>query len=638
MVKLVYNDPTGRERFVEMGAQNAVVMIGRNPECGIQTNNASVSRVHAMLTYKDGKLMVQDPPNGRPTNGTKVDGMRLQPGEILELFANSELVCGNFKIKIVDSGTGDGLAQMGNAAPAPVASQYAQQVQQGLQPLDISMSSSMSGPAMRDPRFQQPQPVQAGQYPQPNGYGSQMPPQGYNQMQVNPNVQMPSAYPSAGPGFDQPDPSRGFRQNEDPGASRANFDSAGRGSSYDGARNKQRMMRPGAPGYHPGQVHAMAAVSMPQSGPAGSSIQPVVSPGQPVDGGAVETLRASNAALEEEIKKLKTRLDECDREVSDYKQRCDNHETLTTSLKDMIDKLKEQLDHQKDQNKECKKELSDALEKNNSLEIELATLKESLESKGMASSNAESTISNLKVQLSTKTRQLSEALRDLDLAQYNVREERENAERLEENVTSLNASLEESQRHCRDMKKVVEQHESVFEELRANLEDRNQEIQQLQLALKRQGGGDAAALLSEISQIKESLNKKTVECENLRKEVADLKRNSSQSGSSQDCGLDVEHLRDVAQKISDGVNLWRGDFENLENSISDLQRVFVPYVRLDVSALTGQDKVRVENMLKEYDPRAIFEEIGNSLDQSQSTISELKGQIVELKTSLETDD
>ena len=91
MVRLVYNDQTGRECFVEMNAQNSVLMIGRNPDCGIQTNNSSVSRVHAMLTFKDGKLFVQDPPNGRPTNGTKIDGMRLQPGEVLELFSTSKL-------------------------------------------------------------------------------------------------------------------------------------------------------------------------------------------------------------------------------------------------------------------------------------------------------------------------------------------------------------------------------------------------------------------------------------------------------------------------------------------------------------------------------------------------------------------
>ena len=74
LVKLVYSDVNGWEKSVELNEINNVVMIGRNPECAVSTNNASVSRVHAMVTWRDGKLFVSDPPNSRPTNGTKVDG------------------------------------------------------------------------------------------------------------------------------------------------------------------------------------------------------------------------------------------------------------------------------------------------------------------------------------------------------------------------------------------------------------------------------------------------------------------------------------------------------------------------------------------------------------------------------------
>ncbi len=180
MVKLVYNDQSGWEHSVELGAQNPMVMIGRNADCGIQTTNASVSRVHAMVTWQDGKLFVQDPPKSRPTNGTKVDGMRLQPGEILEMFVGSELLCGNFAIHVVsDGGGGDNVQHMGEQgmmSPGAQPGQYAQPYTQqrgGYSPQNMApqamprrdfdnrnMRPNAQPIQMQPQQPQQPQPIQ----------------------------------------------------------------------------------------------------------------------------------------------------------------------------------------------------------------------------------------------------------------------------------------------------------------------------------------------------------------------------------------------------------------------------------------------------------------------------------------------
>ncbi|MBR4984343.1 MAG: FHA domain-containing protein, partial [Proteobacteria bacterium] len=98
-MRLVYFEDD-EEKSVSLDAQHPTVMIGRDPSCEIQTSNRSVSRVHAMVTWNHGKIFVQDPPKGHPTNGMKVDGEPLQAGEMLELFADSELLCGNFLIRV----------------------------------------------------------------------------------------------------------------------------------------------------------------------------------------------------------------------------------------------------------------------------------------------------------------------------------------------------------------------------------------------------------------------------------------------------------------------------------------------------------------------------------------------------------
>lgn len=690
MAKLVFNDPNGIERCVEVGQQNPIVMIGRNPDCGVQTNDPSVSRVHAMVTYKDGRLYVQDPPNSRPTNGTKVDGMRLSEGEVLELYASSELVCGKFKIRVVsDNSTNDAIPQMGSHAPT--AQPYVQQAREtSVSAGPVPLSGRSGGPGAPVP-FQGSYNGQPPQnFPKPPG---QIPPQQYNGMPpsynngapqgasnfqnapqplqpLNMNAPMTSGVAQAVNMYDQRentrakyDPRWGNNAGQDDpngrssfdlgrsnteGTSRASFEGTSRVSTFD--RNK----RPGrgATNYHPGQGHA-STTSAPEPRPASPKpqAQPVpatpapaakLQPVQLVQNGnmndlmrELEELRAQKVTFEEEIKSLKTKLEDADREIADYTQRCDCHETVTAGFKEMIDKLKEQLEHQKEQNKETKKDLLEAQEKNEGLEIELSSLKESLESKGMATSNAETTIADLKVQLSQKTRQLSDAQRELDLAQYNIKEERDNVARLEQNLAELNASYVESERHCRDMKKIIEQHEVQYGDLRSNLEDRALEIRQLQDALRKQGSGDTAALLNELNQTKDILARRTSECEAVKREFAELQAKAGRGGDA-DPAL-MGHLKEIARNISDGIGQWRGDLQTLENGISDLQRAFVPYVRLDLNSLQGQDRVRIENMLKDYDPKLIFEDIGNALDLSQTCLSEVKGHVQELKTSLENE-
>ena len=98
-VNLVYIE-SGEKKSVLVNAGNPTVMIGRNPECTIKTTDGSVSRFHAVAVWYKGRVFVHDPPNGHPTNGTKVDGISLNPGQMLELFPGCTLVCGAFAIRV----------------------------------------------------------------------------------------------------------------------------------------------------------------------------------------------------------------------------------------------------------------------------------------------------------------------------------------------------------------------------------------------------------------------------------------------------------------------------------------------------------------------------------------------------------
>ncbi len=670
-MKLVFNDQSGWERSVELNDQNNVLMIGRNPDCGIQTNNASVSRVHAMITWRNGKLFVQDPPNGRPTNGTKVDGMRLEPGEVLELFAGSELLCGNFCIRVAQSdGAGvENVPQMGEQAmQIPPA-----------QPKPIVYATNPPAP-QNYPNNSRAIAQNAGarsNYASDMGGQRAMPQQGqqFRQPQQGQQFQQPPRQPQ--PPQDQP-----YQQ---PAQSVSGADNArvkrGRGpQGYARATPS-----PHVPTHAAAAAAAAAAGSQPQDDEASKLREENARLVR-----QIEELRSGTVSNDDSVRELQNKLEERDQILTDYERRIEFHDTVVTGLKDMIDKLKEQLEHQKEQYQECRRDLVTAQEDSENLRLELSALKENLESKGMATSNAETAVADLKVQLQQKIRLLSDLQRELDLAQFSCKEERENVDRLKENVETLNESLEESQRRNRDMKKVVEQHEMMFSELKSNLDDRAREIRQLQDSLRAKGGADSAALMQEISAVRDALNKKSSECEMLRKqlrnaeetagaaeaadaEIASLKSKLAQAQSdaalakakadadakalqkeidalgealkhadenaaqsaNQDAGGDVfDDARAVCEELNDVVSQWRSDLRSLEDSISDIQRVFVAYVKIDVKTLASQDRARLENVLKDHDPKVIFEDIGAYLDAGQNAIAAAKDKLKALRGAL----
>ena len=663
LVKLVYSDQSGWEKSVEVNELNPTIMIGRNPDCAVQTSNASVSRVHAMVTWKGGKVYVQDPPNSHPTNGTKVDGMRLQPGQVLELMANSELLCGNFAIRVESEGPGDRVSHMGDQGALPQGGPMYQQGYNGYQPQGRGAAGWMQ-PGQAQPNIPQPgamiPPPQPTQMPQQQPVMPQqqpvMPPQ-QPVMPPQPAQMMPPQQQAA---QNPPDLNRKSRSNN-------------------------------ARGYMQGRDRgAMSAGVIPHGGDEALRLQEEISRLQEENSRLqadnqlarqeIEELR-SNGTGENSVKELQDKLEERDQILTDYERRIEYHETVVTGLKDMIDKLKEQIDHQKDQYQECRRDLVASQEEAESLRMELSTLKETLDSKGMATSNAETTIADLKVQLQQKNRLLSDLQRDLDIAQYSCKEERDNVEHLKENVDKLNAELEESQRRNRDMKKVVEQHEMMFNELKGNLNDRAREIRQLQDALRKQGGGDNAALMQELAQVRDSLTKRNSEAEMLQKQleealkaasgaeaanvtlkarVSELEKDAggdaslkarvsvlerekaaleeklsagAGSGGGVDSGL-MERIRGLYSDMNDVVSQWREDLGILDSSLSELQTVFKAYVKIDVSKLQEKDCKRLDK-IADLDPRLIFDDIGNSLYSSQNSLASIKEKLKDLRGALQ---
>ena len=71
--------------------------IGRATECSICLNNASVSREHAILRYDDEGASVED---RHSRHGTKVNGVKLDPGIRLPIGEGDEILCGPVRVQV----------------------------------------------------------------------------------------------------------------------------------------------------------------------------------------------------------------------------------------------------------------------------------------------------------------------------------------------------------------------------------------------------------------------------------------------------------------------------------------------------------------------------------------------------------
>lgn len=100
-MKLAYKDVEGNICYYHIDETKERTTIGQNDDCDICLKDTSLYRVHAMIIYKNGSFWICEPPNSS-FHGTKVDGMRLQPGEVLEILDGSCIQCGRVEFHVLN--------------------------------------------------------------------------------------------------------------------------------------------------------------------------------------------------------------------------------------------------------------------------------------------------------------------------------------------------------------------------------------------------------------------------------------------------------------------------------------------------------------------------------------------------------
>ncbi|MBV1907657.1 MAG: FHA domain-containing protein [Pseudomonadales bacterium] len=95
-VQLCLNDKV----LDEYEIRTTSISIGRGTECDIIIDNPGVSLFHAMLSFREGKLLVEDAAstNGVIADGVKITGVELKRGESVQ-------IAGKYTLRLIDAPT-----------------------------------------------------------------------------------------------------------------------------------------------------------------------------------------------------------------------------------------------------------------------------------------------------------------------------------------------------------------------------------------------------------------------------------------------------------------------------------------------------------------------------------------------------
>jgi len=635
LARLVYKDQSGRDRTVDIGPQRTRVTIGRNADCVIQTNNASVSREHTVVMYNgDGAVSVVDPPPGSPTNGTYVNGRRKRPGEVAHLADGDELRCGNFAIMFHDE---------------PVAN---------------------VGRGGFEPPIYDPPPYEAPSYGSPPPRATFEPPQYGSPGWAEPQ---PALYPPPVAPTHYPPPP-GFSPEELESLRRDNL-------SLQAVEQRQRE-----------QIEQLQNAALDKERVVSDQERRLEHHDNVVEGlndriaklkEQVDLQKDQLRGYRDELKLRNDQIEDLDFKLSTLEDARSNNDQASASAVSTIADLKVQINQRDRKIDDLQRELDLAQyamtsEKDNveRLEMTLSQVNNQIEGferyrgdmKKVVEQH-EATIDDLRHAVDQKERENLRLVEDLRAMEKNAgsgRGQQEELDRLratlrerDEELRVLDGQLREAERRgaknlgggdgaeTERLKAQVRELEESLEaaqasggggdgrrEMAKQVNDLKRENRDLRMALDAGGGAAASGASAGGGSPEPELKRRIVE---LEKEVEDARKRAreAQRAPSSGGGADESQLRqrakDVYNSINDIVSQWRDDMQTLEGFVADIKRLVLTLAKVDLQGLPTVDRVRLEGVIGEVDPKMTIEEIEMLVGNNQSAAGAIKSSLRDLR-------
>ena len=646
MAKLVYQDQHGRERSVEIGRLRSHVTVGRNADCIIQTNNASVSREHAVLFHRDGTFMVQDPPPGPPTNGTYVNGRRLQPGEVVNLNDQDEIRCGNFAIFLY--------LEESDRVPQQV---------QSYDGFENSYNQYVD-PYQQQPQQQQQQ--QNWQHPQDQGWSQQPHQQTPQPQQPVYEVQQPAAL--AQPLISQEELEELKRENVSLKAveqrqreqieqlQHTTLDQERVLADFERRANHHNNVVEGL-NDKIARLKEQLDLQKEQLQTYRDELKSAQEQKEDLEfkldslQSTMSNSDAATASAESQLADLKVQINQRDRRIDDLQRELDLSQYAVTTEKENVERLEStlsQVNNQVEGFERFRRDMAKVVEQH---EITIEELRRGLDESEREKRQLLEQIRLLeRGQGSQSQTQLAQLREELNNRNNEIRLLEDQLRNAEKHISKLQASSGSSQE--------VEKLKSIISELEA-------ELDQARLS----GGGNRRDLVRQLNELKRDKRDLKMELEaarngapaaaapqgdpNAERKIAALERElddaklllaeAKQSmarrpsrdfaagGQSPQLDAIRKRSREVYQAINDVVSQWRNDMQILDDYIQDIQRVFEILEKTDLAELRGASRGRLESALQEIDPQMTFDEINELISSNQRAISAVKSSLRDLR-------
>jgi len=284
------------------------------------------------------------------------------------------------------------------------------------------------------------------------------------------------------------------------------------------------------------------------------------------------TLKEQLARREDEIARSQTRLGELKSEVRKQQAEVERQAARTRSVEKALDGAHKQVQQLRDEVEEGEANLDDSVARVGELEgqIEGFVRKES--------EHADE-LSNLRIEVVHKDRQLQELRKALDLKEEDHQQMREEMRRLEDRFSEDTRLQEELDRRLGELREVINEKENHVHDLRHTLQEKEFEIRQVKLGVgisdleeeRRKLLEDFYAANTEVRKLEAALDETASRERERDEEQAGLKARVRQLQRAVEEQRDISEHADYRARVRD-VDRLGGELRDAHASIADLTR------------------------------------------------------------------
>jgi len=293
----------------------------------------------------------------------------------------------------------------------------------------------------------------------------------------------------------------------------------------------------------------------------------------------IAELKESLGGLEDEIRHMRGLLEDSEQRIKDAESRAATANSSLESIHSKYMDMRDQVQHSQSLLEDARVEASNAEQEAAELRERVASLSDQAEAASSRGGQAAEDISNLKVEITEKDREIERQKRELDIRDYDLKALKEENERLQEYCETDTGRQDDIERKMKNLEAVIEENRNYIEELRRKIEEKDRELREVRLGV---GIDD---LEEEKQRLLDDFHKKSRQVDSLRSDMAAL------SADLEGAGAERDDLKSKVKKLEKASRTRKADREDISDH-PDYKAMARKVVRLEKKVGTQGDELK----------------------------------------------